>query len=100
MSDYLEKVHIHPTKLTGNVPIAERQTRVNHFNSCPEPRVFLLSLKAGGVGLTLTGANHLILLDSHWNPAPIKQDTDLYVDAESGCNLEQTLENMIVMNML
>lgn len=32
------------------------------------PRVLLLSLTAGGVGLNLTGANHLLLFDIHWNP--------------------------------
>jgi len=38
----------------------------SHFNS---PQVLLLSLKAGGVGLNLTAANHLLLLDPAWNPA-------------------------------
>lgn len=36
----------------------------------------LLSLKAGGVGLNLTGANHLMLLDPHWNPQLESQACD------------------------
>jgi len=59
------------TRLDGSTPQNERDTRVSVFNrelqaSC---FVFLLSLKAGGVGLNLVGASRLILLDSSWNPA-------------------------------
>merc|ERR1719516_548619 len=40
------------------------------------PKVLLLSLKAGGVGLNLTSANHLLLLDPAWNPASESQCFD------------------------
>nr|XP_031835542.1 transcription termination factor 2 isoform X1 [Nomia melanderi] len=54
---------------TGNVPIKERQGIMDAFNE-PEsdPRILLLSLTAGGVGLNLVGGNHLLLIDIHWNP--------------------------------
>ncbi|XP_015265322.1 PREDICTED: DNA repair and recombination protein RAD54B [Gekko japonicus] len=58
------------TRLDGNTPVSQRQQIVDGFNSrfCPA-FVFLLSSKAGGVGLNLVGASHLILYDIDWNPA-------------------------------
>jgi len=42
---------------------------MNAFNNPnSNPRILLLSLTAGGVGLNLVGANHLLLFDIHWNP--------------------------------
>lgn len=43
-------------------------TRLIVFDFVYSFQVLMLSLVAGGVGLNLTGANHLILLDPHWNP--------------------------------
>ncbi len=55
------------TRITGEVPVAQRQERVERFNRPSSgPRVMLLSLTAGGVGLNLIGGNHLFLLDLHW----------------------------------
>ncbi|KAL8181921.1 UNVERIFIED_CONTAM: DNA repair and recombination protein rad54b [Gekko kuhli] len=58
------------TRLDGNTPVSQRQQIVDGFNNrfCPA-FVFLLSSKAGGVGLNLVGASHLILYDIDWNPA-------------------------------
>lgn len=57
-------------RLDGQTPVQERQALVTRFNSEKSPEnVFLLSTKAGGVGLNLTGASRLILFDSDWNPA-------------------------------
>ncbi|CAK9798659.1 Transcription termination factor 2 [Anthophora quadrimaculata] len=54
---------------TGNVPIKERQGIMDSFNTPnSDPKILLLSLTAGGVGLNLVGGNHLLLLDIHWNP--------------------------------
>ncbi|KZC14429.1 PREDICTED: transcription termination factor 2-like [Dufourea novaeangliae] len=54
---------------TGNVAIKDRQGVMDAFNSRhTDPRILLLSLTAGGVGLNLVGGNHLLLLDIHWNP--------------------------------
>ncbi|XP_029671869.1 uncharacterized protein LOC115240701 [Formica exsecta] len=57
------------SKFTGNVAIKDRQNVVDSFNSRNSgPRILLLSLTAGGVGLNLIGGNHLLLFDNHWNP--------------------------------
>ncbi|KYN18069.1 Transcription termination factor 2 [Trachymyrmex cornetzi] len=57
------------SKFTGNVPIKDRQGIIESFNSRKSgPRILLLSLTAGGVGLNLVGGNHLLLFDIHWNP--------------------------------
>lgn len=57
-------------QLDGSTPIKRRQELVDRFN-VPNAQeiVFLLSSKAGGVGLNLIGANRLILFDADWNPA-------------------------------
>lgn len=54
--------------LRGSTPIALRQQMVNEFNQGSKD-VFLISLKAGGTGLNLTGADTVILYDLWWNPA-------------------------------
>ena len=61
--------------LDGAVPVRQRDQLVQQFQrgECP---VFLISLKAGGLGLNLTGANYVIHLDPWWNPAIEQQATD------------------------
>ena len=61
--------------IDGTVPIKERQKLVEQFQNgeCP---VFLISLKAGGLGLTLTRANYVVHMDPWWNPAIEAQATD------------------------
>ncbi len=64
--------------LHGGVPKAERDAMVDRFQSgsVGGPALFVLSLKAGGTGLTLTRANHVIHVDRWWNPAVEDQATD------------------------
>ncbi|MFF2351479.1 DEAD/DEAH box helicase [Kitasatospora sp. NPDC058115] len=62
--------------LHGAVPRGRREEMVARFQSPDGPRVFLLSLKAGGTGLNLTAANQVIHLDRWWNPAVEDQATD------------------------
>jgi SNF2-related domain/SNF2 Helicase protein/Helicase conserved C-terminal domain len=62
--------------LHGGTPKARRDELVTTFQSGAGPPVFLLSLKAGGTGLNLTAANHVIHLDRWWNPAVENQATD------------------------
>uniref|UniRef100_A0A7M4FS07 DNA repair and recombination protein RAD54B n=1 Tax=Crocodylus porosus TaxID=8502 RepID=A0A7M4FS07_CROPO len=58
------------TRLDGQTPVSQRQQIVDSFNNKFSPAfIFLLSSKAGGVGLNLVGASHLILYDIDWNPA-------------------------------
>jgi intein/homing endonuclease len=62
--------------LHGGTPKKQRDALVEDFQAAPEPSVFLLSLKAGGTGLNLTAANHVIHIDRWWNPAVEDQATD------------------------
>jgi non-specific serine/threonine protein kinase len=64
--------------LHGGVPKAERDAMVARFqaDSPAAPALFVLSLKAGGTGLTLTAANHVVHVDRWWNPAVEDQATD------------------------
>jgi len=61
--------------LDGQTPPAERVERCNRFNE-GEKDIFLISLKAGGTGLNLTGADTVILYDLWWNPAVEQQAED------------------------
>ncbi|WP_316570508.1 DEAD/DEAH box helicase [Neobacillus sp. YIM B06451] len=61
--------------LNGSVPKAKRDEMIAQFQEHAFP-VFLLSLKAGGTGLNLTAANHVIHYDRWWNPAVENQATD------------------------
>ncbi|HEY7215111.1 MAG TPA: DEAD/DEAH box helicase, partial [Thermoanaerobaculia bacterium] len=54
----------------------DRQARVEAFQSDPDTKLFLISLKAGGLGLNLTAADYVYLLDPWWNPAVESQAID------------------------
>uniref|UniRef100_A0A1I8EXZ6 SNF2 family domain-containing protein n=1 Tax=Wuchereria bancrofti TaxID=6293 RepID=A0A1I8EXZ6_WUCBA len=74
---HLERKKILYTSINGKVSSSDRQNRANNFNMMDSgPRVMLLSLTAGGVGLNLVGGNHLFLVDLHWNPALEQQACD------------------------
>ena len=60
--------------LTGQTK--DREFKVNNFQNNPSSRVFLISLKAGGVGLNLTEADYVYLVDPWWNPAVENQAID------------------------
>ncbi|SCL38045.1 non-specific serine/threonine protein kinase [Micromonospora rhizosphaerae] len=62
--------------LHGGVGKADRDAMVTRFQSPDGPPLFVLSLKAGGTGLTLTAANHVVHVDRWWNPAVEDQATD------------------------
>ncbi|WIF96101.1 SNF2 helicase associated domain-containing protein [Caminicella sporogenes] len=71
----LEKKEIDYKYLDGSVSTKERGNLVKSFNE-GEGKVFLISLKAGGTGLNLTGADTVIHFDPWWNPAVEEQATD------------------------
>ena len=71
----LEKEGIPYYIITGETSKQKRQELVKQFNSDTTP-VFLISLKAGGVGLNLTGADVVIHYDPWWNQAVQNQATD------------------------
>ncbi len=62
--------------LHGAVAVKKRQELVRTFQQDDGPPFFILSLKAGGTGLTLTNASHVIHVDRWWNPAVENQATD------------------------
>ena len=61
---------------TADTPVAKRQELVEQFQRDDGPPFFVLSLKAGGTGLNLTAASHVIHFDRWWNPAVENQATD------------------------
>jgi non-specific serine/threonine protein kinase len=62
--------------LDGSTPVARRRALVDEFQREDGPPFFVLSLKAGGTGLNLTAASHVIHFDRWWNPAVENQATD------------------------
>jgi len=65
-----------PLRLDGGTPASARKAAVERFQTSPDPEVFLVSLKAGGVGLNLTRASHVIHVDPWWNPSVENQASD------------------------
>lgn len=81
MGDILCKVlndecGISPLFFHGSLNIAQREKLIEDFQSNPESKVMILSLKAGGTGLNLTSATNVIHYDLWWNPAVEDQATD------------------------
>lgn len=62
--------------LDGSMSAAARQDQIDRFQSSADTPLFLLSLKAGGTGLNLTGADVVVHFDPWWNPAAEAQATD------------------------
>jgi non-specific serine/threonine protein kinase len=62
--------------LHGGTPVKQRPQLVEQFQRADGPPFFVLSVKAGGTGLTLTAASHVIHFDRWWNPAVENQATD------------------------
>lgn len=72
----LNKGKINYFKLTGQTKVSQRIDLVDEFNNNPEIKVFLISLKAGGTGLNLIGADMVIHYDPWWNISAENQATD------------------------
>lgn len=69
IEEYLKAKSIVFEKIDGGVKAKERQNAIDRFNNpSSKVNVFLLSTKAGGVGINLTSANVVIIFDSDWNP--------------------------------
>jgi len=62
--------------LNGSTPVKQRAQLVEKFQASDGPPFFVISVKAGGTGLTLTAASHVIHFDRWWNPAVENQATD------------------------
>ncbi|MEL7351157.1 MAG: DEAD/DEAH box helicase [Cyanobacteria bacterium P01_A01_bin.116] len=78
LEKYLHHTHHYNTYyLHGGTSRKKRERMMTEFQSSDtEPSIFILSLKAGGVGITLTKANHVFHFDRWWNPAVEDQATD------------------------
>jgi len=72
---HLDQVGIRYQYLDGSTPMAERQRSVDAFQA-GDGDVFLISLKAGGVGINLTAADYVVHMDPWWNPAVEDQASD------------------------
>lgn len=72
----LDALGIKYVEVTGKVPIPERQALVNKFQNDNETKLFLGTIKAAGVGITLTRASTIFFLDREWNPALNDQAED------------------------
>jgi DNA repair and recombination protein RAD54B len=70
---FLKSKQIAFERLDGNTPSKSRQDLVDRFNRMGNVTCFLLSSKAGGVGLNLVGASRLVMIDIDWNPSVEKQ---------------------------
>jgi SNF2 family DNA or RNA helicase len=72
----LKAAGIRYVRLDGSMSQAHRENSIRSFRSDPNTKVFLVSMKAGGLGLNLTSASHVFLLDPWWNPATEDQAID------------------------
>ena len=75
LEDHLSRAGVPHQFLHGGTPVRRREEMVEAFQAGEVP-VFLLSLKAGGTGLNLTRADHVVHIDRWWNPAVEDQATD------------------------
>src|SRR5205085_8726012 len=74
-----ERLEVEKTEyayLDGSTSAKNRTAAVDSFQNNPSIKVFLISLKAGGVGLNLTAADYVYLVDPWWNPAVEQQAID------------------------
>jgi non-specific serine/threonine protein kinase len=72
----LEELGIKYEYFDGSTSAPDRQKAIESFQGDEETRVFLISLKAGGVGLNLTAADYVYIVDPWWNPAVEQQAID------------------------
>jgi len=68
IADYLDFRGFEHSRLDGSMKMEDRQDHIHSFNTDPERFVFLLSTRAGGLGLNLMTADTVIIYDSDWNP--------------------------------
>ncbi|PIN08299.1 Nucleotide excision repair protein RAD16 [Handroanthus impetiginosus] len=82
-SSFLDLIHysfqksgVNCVQLDGSMSMGARDAAIKRFTEDPNCRIFLMSLKAGGVALNLTVASHVFLMDPWWNPAVERQAQD------------------------
>ena len=93
MQDYLSNRGWEYRRIDGSVKVDDRQRAMNDFNTNPDIFVFMLSTRAGGLGINLQAADTCILFDSDWNP---HQDSQ----AQDRCHRIGQTKNVVVYRML
>lgn len=68
LESYLEQQGHSPVRIDGSMAWQARQQAITNFNEDPATWAFLLSTRAGGLGINLTAADTVIIYDSDWNP--------------------------------
>lgn len=76
MEDYLRYREWRYCRIDGSVKLMERQAQMDDFNTDKDIFVFMLSTRAGGLGINLQAADTVILFDSDWNPHQDAQAQD------------------------
>lgn len=77
LEEWASVLHSWPVcRIDGGVPAADRASQIEAFNTRTDHRLFLLSTRAGGLGINLTAADTVILYDSDWNPQQDLQAQD------------------------
>jgi non-specific serine/threonine protein kinase len=76
IKEKLKKMEIDYEYFDGSTSAPDREKAIEHFQQDDDCRVFLISLKAGGVGLNLTAADYVYIVDPWWNPAVEQQAID------------------------
>ena len=93
LQDYCAWKKYRTCRIDGSTKLAGRQTAIDTFNGNSDIFVFLLSTRAGGLGINLTGADTVILFDSDWNP---HQDSQ----AQDRCHRIGQLRNVVTYRLL
>ena len=73
LANWLKSEQIKYLSLTGNTKVSDREHIVDQFQNQSDIKLFLISIKAGGVGLNLTSASYIVIMDPWWNPYTEKQ---------------------------
>ncbi|CAB4057147.1 HELLS [Lepeophtheirus salmonis] len=76
LEDYLQLQGFSHVRLDGSMKLEERQENIHNFSSSSDLNIFLLSTRAGGLGINLTAADTVIIYDSDWNPQQDLQAQD------------------------
>lgn len=76
LGDYCNMKKLKFSRLDGSMNFLDRQANIDKFNSDPEHTIFLLSTRAGGLGINLTAADTCFIYDSDWNPQQDLQAQD------------------------